>query len=50
MYLKNFSNDEFSICKKDTCITAKGSQARIIGTVVTVAVIVLSIASLLRSN
>lgn len=50
MYLKNFSNDEFSICKKDTCITAKGKQARIIGTVFTVAVVALSIASLLRSN
>lgn len=48
MYLKKLSNDEFSISEKDTCITAKGNQARVIGTVVTVAA--LSIASLLRSN
>lgn len=50
MYLKKFSKDEFSICQKDTCITAKGYQAKVIGTVFTTAIIVLSVAALFRAN
>jgi len=50
MYLQKISKDVFSICQKDTCITATGDQAKVIGTVITAAIVVLSIATLFRAD
>lgn len=49
MYLKKFSKDEISICEQDLCFTAKGEQAKIIGTVVTVAFALFALSALLKS-
>lgn len=49
MYLSKFSNDEISICEQELCFTAKGKQAKIIGTVVTVALALFTLSKLIKS-
>ncbi|EAR01406.1 hypothetical protein FB2170_11816 [Maribacter sp. HTCC2170] len=49
MHLSKFSKDEISICQKNLCFTAKGEQAKTIGTIVTVAFGLLALSVLLKS-
>lgn len=49
MHLNKFSKNEISICEQDLCFTAKGEQAKIIGTVVTVAFALFALSALMKS-
>lgn len=49
MHINKFSKNEISICEKDLCFTAKGEQAKIIGTVVTVTLALFALSTLLKS-